>query len=104
MSVEPHKGNVPYKIYKVKACCGSTNTILESDKPIRKSHVKAFKEAKYFIPDNFFQAGIFYAQFGNLIVTSSYGSNRFSIRCTGGTKCDEQISAFEAVLEKVLNS
>jgi len=91
------------KIYKLKSCCGASTTILETDKPLRKSHASFFKEAKYFIPDNFYQAGIFYAQLGTLIITGPYGANKFSIRCSG-SKCEEQISSFQSILEKAINS
>lgn len=76
---------------------------MESDKPIRKPQIKIFKDAGYFVPDSFFKLGIFHVQLGTLIVTASYGSNRFNIRCTGA-KCEEQLLAFEAVLDKAINS
>lgn len=97
-----------FRIYKVKSCCGSSTTILETDRPIRKSQAKVFKDAGYFVPENFFQAGVFHVVLdkrphSTLIVTASYGTNRFSIRCNGSA-CDVQILAFEDVLEKAINS
>jgi hypothetical protein len=87
----------------VKSCCGSSNIIITIDKPIRKSQMHVFREAEFFVPENFFQAGIFYIQNKQLIATASFGSNRINLRCTG-SDCEAQISFFEILLEKAINS
>ncbi len=86
-----------------KSCCGSQTFVLETNLPIRKSQLQAFKDAGFIIPDNFLQAGIFYAQLGGFIATCAYGSCRVSIRCNG-TNCIQLIASFEALLDKAVNS
>lgn len=76
---------------------------LETDKPIRKNQVQHFRNANYTLPDYFYKAGIFYVQLGNLIANSSYGATRISVRCSGPT-CEDQIKAFESLLETAINS
>ena len=85
----------------VKACCGNSQIIIETDKPIRKSQVNIFRESGYFIPDSFYQAGIFYIQSKQLIVSASFGSTRFNLRCSG-SDCEAQISSFETLLQKAI--
>lgn len=88
--------------HTVRSCCGSSNIIVEVDKPIRKSQMQVFREAKFFVPENFFQAGIFYVQSKQLIATASFGSNRISLRCSG-PECEALITAFEFLLEKAVS-
>lgn len=86
-----------------KSCCGSKALFFETDKPIKKSQIQVFKNANYSLPDYFYKAGIFYVQLGTLVANSSYGATRISVRC-GGPTCDEQLKAFESLLETAINS
>lgn len=86
----------------VKSCCGSNGLIFETDKPIRKSQIKIFKEAGYLVPDNFLAAGLFYVQKDFLIATASFGSNKISVRCNG-EKCSDYLDAFALCLEQAIN-
>lgn len=89
------------KTHVVKACCGNSSTILETDKPLRKYQVDVFKEAGYVIPDNFFNSGVFYAQKNGLIATASFGSNKINLRVTG--KGQSLVSEFIQLLEAAIN-
>lgn len=89
------------KTYLVKSCCGSSTTILEADKPIRKYQVDVFKEAGYIFPDNFFNSGVFYAQKGGLVATGSYGTTKVNIRVAGSGK--DLIAEFSKLLEEAVS-
>jgi hypothetical protein len=93
---------MPLKRHVVKSCCGSSNIIIETEKPIRKPQSKVFREAGYFLPENFFQAGIFYVQLKQLIATASYGTNKINIRCSGAD-CESQLAEFESLLERAIS-
>lgn len=80
-----------------KSCCSSKSLIAEIEKGIRKSSINAFKEAGYFAPDNFLNAGIFYVHKGSMTVTASFGATKLSIRCAGAS-CDEQVAEFIFIL------
>lgn len=87
----------------IKSCCGSSTTMLTTDKPIKKSHIIFFKNANYFIPDNYLQAGIFYVQLNSFIATASFGNTQINIQCSGQT-CPTQIQEFEKLLEQAIHS
>lgn len=89
------------KTYLVKSCCGSSTTILETDKPLKKYQVDVFKEAGYIIPDNFFNSGVFYAQKGGLVATGSFGANKFNLRIAGSGK--DLIEEFSKLLEAAVS-
>lgn len=89
------------KTHVVKSCCGSSNTVLELDKPLRKYQVDVFKEAGYVLPDNFFNSGVFYAQKNGLIATASFGTNKISVRVSG--KGSALIPEFIQLLEAAIN-
>lgn len=84
-----------------KACCGSTVTILVADKPIRKHQIEIFKTAGFKFPDNYYQAGVFYAHRDGLIATCSYGSIKISIRCVGAD-CFKMLEKFEELLDEAI--
>jgi hypothetical protein len=85
------------RIHTVKSCCGSSSTILETDKPLRKYQVDVFKAAGYVIPDNFFNSGVFYAQKDGLIATGSFGTNKISLRVSARSK--DLVEEFSQLLE-----
>ena len=87
----------------VKACCGNSTLVLNFDKAIKKSQIKIFKDNSYFIPDNFYQAGIVYFQKDQLIATGSYGATKLTVKCSGQT-CESQIKNFINLLEQAINS
>lgn len=91
------------KRYVTKGCCGSSMFIMECDKPLRKKQAQYFRDAGYLVADNFYQAGIFHAIAGRLIVTGSFGTNRFNVRCSG-PDCSSKIDKLEEDLEKAINS
>lgn len=86
-----------------KSCCGSQTYILETSKPIRKSHMHFFCDAGYVAPENFLQAGVFYVQKGSMIATTAFGTTRINIRCNGSS-CVQLIAEFEQLLDKAVNS
>lgn len=86
----------------IKSCCGSSNLILTTDKPIRKSQVRVFRDNGFFIPENFFQSGILYVQKGTLIATASFGSTRINVRCSGAD-CESMMKSFEILLEQAIS-
>lgn len=86
----------------VKSCCGSRSFIFETDKPIRKSQMDVFRNAGYSIPDNFYNAGLFYVQNGNFVASSSFGATKISIRCSGDN-CSQLIDNFSLLLEQAVN-
>jgi len=88
------------KQYVVKSCCGSSTTILEVSKPLRKYQVDVFKQAGYVIPDNFFNAGIFYAQKGGLIATASFGTNRINLKISANG--NDLVPEFSQLLEEAV--
>jgi hypothetical protein len=94
---------VPVKRHKVKSCCGSSTYIFEIDKPIKKYQLQVFKDAGCSSPKNFVSVGVFYVRFGGLIATTSFGSKRVSIRCTGND-CDQLMNRFEKILDEAVNS
>lgn len=91
------------KRFTVKSCCGNKNLIIEVEKPIRKNQINIFKDSGYFVPDNFYNAGIFYVKFENLTATTSFGTTRVNVKCSG-KNCEKNITAFESLLEQAVNS
>lgn len=85
-----------------KACCGSTVIVLVADKPIKKHQIEIFKTAGFKLPDNYYQAGVFYAHKDGLIATCSYGSLKMSVRCAG-IDCLNMMSEFEKLLGEAIN-
>lgn len=83
-----------------KSCCGSKALIAETVRAVKKSSTNIFKDAGYFVPDNFFNSGIFYVNKNNLTATAAFGATKISIRC-GGNDCAEQVEEFVALLEQV---
>jgi len=90
-------------IKTIKSCCGSSVKMVVFDKPIRKTHAILFKNAGYFIPDSFFQVGIFYAQLGSFIIQGSYGNTTLNINCSG-QDCENKIKTFVDLAEQITNS
>lgn len=86
-----------------KTCCGNSSYIFTSAKPLRKSQVQVFRDAGYFVPDDWFQRGLFWVKKGNLIVTASYGSGTFQVRCYGDD-CPALLDSFAESLEQAVNS
>ena len=74
-----------------------------TDKAIRKSQARIFKDAGYLVPDNFFNVGVFYVHKDGLYATGTYGSTNIQIRCNG-TTCKNKVDAFVALLEQAINS
>lgn len=89
--------------HTIQSCCGGSNLVFETDKPIRKYQVKTFRDAGYLVPDNWYQAGIFYVQNKKLIATASYGANKINVRCNG-QDCPDSLNSFSALLEQAINS
>ena len=88
---------------QTKACCGSGVFLFESSKPIRKAQVQVFRDAGYLVPEDWIQRGLFWVKKGNMIVTASYGSSTFQVRCYGEA-CPNLLDSFEADLEQAINS
>lgn len=88
--------------HTVKSCCGSRTFIFETDKAVRKNQMQLFKDAGYLVPDNFYNAGLFYVQKGFLIATASFGATKLSVRCNG-ENCSDLLDAFSALLEQAIN-
>lgn len=82
-----------------KSCCGSQSLIAECSKAIRKNKIHLFRDAGYFIPDNFFDVGIFYVTKDKLTATAAYGSTKISLRCGGN--CDAAIAEFLSLLNQL---
>lgn len=88
---------------EIKSCCGSGKSLLlETDKPIKKYQIKVFRDKNYFIPENFYQSGLFYVQKGRLIATTTFGSTRFNIK-NNGPNADVELTEFESLLEQAIN-
>lgn len=87
-------------LINTQSCCSSKSLIAETQKAIRKTHINTFKDAGYFVPDNFFQAGIFYVHRGSLTATAAFGSTKISIRCAGNS-CVEQVNELVSILEQL---
>ncbi len=88
---------------KVKACCGSTAFVFTTDKPIKKLHLQAFKDAGYSCPNNFSISGVFYVCIGALIATTSYGATNINVRCHGAN-CVALMDSFANLLDKTISS
>lgn len=86
----------------VKSCCGARSLIFETDKPVRKSQVQVFKNAGYIVPDNFYNAGLFYIQRGNLVASASFGATKIAVRCNG-ENCADLLDDFSILLEQAIN-
>lgn len=87
---------------EVKSCCGSGKSlIIETDKPIKKHQIKVFRDGSFFVPENFFQAGLFYVQKGRLIATTTFGSTRFNIK-NSGPNAESELAEFEMLLEQAI--
>lgn len=86
-----------------KSCCGNKSFIVELDKPLQKLHILLFKEAKYTVPKNYYDYGVFYilkqVNTDMIIANTSFGSNRVSLKCSG-QNCqpliDELLSLFNS--------
>lgn len=90
-----------------KSCCGSKNTILDMDKPIKKYQSDIFKNNGYELPKHFFDNGVFYVslsnELGTLTATCSYGSKKMNLKCTGKNS-DTLESNFLSLLESAISS
>ena len=80
---------------------------METGKPIRKYQLQIFTDAGYVAPTSFNNVGIFYVSKEGLIATGPFGSNRINVYCRvtqAKLSCEEQIDAFEALLEKAITT
>ena len=87
----------------IKSCCGRQNFFFETEKPIRKFQLPILERAGYSAPKNFYVAGIFYVRGHDVVATSAYGTTRISVHCHG-KNCEEQLDAFEKIIEEAVNS
>lgn len=86
----------------VKACCGNQVTIYQPGSPIRKFQVRVFKENGYSVPDNFYNAGIFYVFKGSVIATASFGTSKISVRAGKDQAALTTLIEFESLLEQAV--
>lgn len=86
----------------VKSCCQNVSQIFQTDKPIIKSQMQVFRDAGFLVPENFFNAGVFYVQSTGLIATSSFGTTQIHVRCNG-SNCEDLLNNFERLLEQAIN-
>jgi hypothetical protein len=90
------------KRHHVKSCCGSKGYIFETDKPIKKCHLGAFKAAGYLSPPHYNKVGVFYAEHKGLVATASFGSTRIQVRCSSG-RCRQLLDSFANLLEQTVS-
>ena len=61
------------------------------------SDISLFTTSGYFIHNKYATSGLFYAKKDGLIATSTFGSTKLSIRCSG-SNCTQTIIDFETLL------
>ena len=88
---------------QTKACCGGSIFVFQTSKPIRKPQAQLFRDAGYFVPDDWFQRGLFWVKKDNLIVTAAYGSSTFQVRCYGDN-CTSLMDGFAELIDTAVNS
>lgn len=88
------------KKHKVKSCCGHITFVFETDKPIKKPHLKTFREKGYIAPENFSNSGVFYVSSGGLVATTSFGATKINVKCHGA-HCTQKLNEFEDILTKL---
>lgn len=88
----------------VKTCCSNKVDYFELDKPLRKVHAQYFKQHGYIVPEHFYTAGIFYAMKDKVTMNGSFGSNRFTVRCSNSENCEEKLKQLENDIEEALKS
>ena len=91
------------KRLSVKSCCGRQNFFFQTEKPIRIFQLPVLEKAGYVAPKNFQVAGIFYVRGNDIIATSSFGTTRINVYCTGDD-CENKLNQFEKILEKAVNT
>ena len=93
---------MPVSKHSVKSCCRSKSYIFEIDKAINKSHLDLFKAAGYVAPPNFAAAGVFYVRGHGLVATTSFGSRKINVKCSGN-ECPQVLSSFEQILISIFD-
>ena len=88
------------KRYSASSCCGRKSTILEINKQVNVSFVSFFSQHGFVASDHFTKSGMLFIESNELIVNSSFGSNKLNVKCKT-QDCDNNISKFEALLNSL---
>lgn|SRR5574343_417638 len=80
-----------------KSCCGKATSVCTVSKAIRKAGAQVFKDAGWFVPDNYFNVGIFWVKKDNFIVSATYGATQLHVSCSG-ERCLQLMKEFEPLI------
>jgi hypothetical protein len=85
----------------VQSCCGKKAAVATIPSAIKKSGAQIFRDAGWFVPENYFKIGIFYAQKDNFVVNAAYGAVQLHVKCAGDN-CQELTKKFEELISKAI--
>ena len=89
----------------IGGCCGNKGSIqtIYLEKPVNAGHISFFKNAGYIVPEQYLKTGIFYVRRDGLVASSTFGSNKITVRSNSANR-EEKIKSFEETLETALSS
>lgn len=87
----------------LKSCCGGKSYILQTEKPVKKSHISTFEKSGYLVPSHYNKAGLFFVQKNGLIATAPFGSTKIQIRASGRIGVN-LITEFETLLDELTSA
>jgi len=85
-----------------KSCCGKEVITLFLDTTLLKEHIASFVALNFTEKKHFTEAGIFYVDNEQLIITGPFGSNRLEVKCRTSL-CREKIIELENNLNNLNN-
>lgn len=88
------------KRFNIKACCGRTSIIFQTDQPLTKEHLATLVTWGFVEAPHFTKSGILYADNLDFIVTGPFGSNRLQVKCKHA-ECSDKINNFEVLLQQL---
>lgn len=86
--------------FTVQACCGRTNLMFKTDRPISKNDIERLKSLGFTEARHFTKAGIMYVDNPDLIVTGPLGSDRLQVKCKI-RDCAQKVNDFEVLLQQL---
>lgn len=88
------------KRHKTKSCCGSQAYIFETQMPVMRQHLDAFKKEGFAVPAHFEKSGVFYVELKGLVATTSFGGTKVQVRCHSAN-CPHLMNTFANILDRL---
>lgn len=87
-----------YELLNIKACCGKTKINIKLEGSILQIHLNIFSLNGFDENGTYTNAGMFYVENKDLLITAPFGSNLLKIKCKN-KDCDIGIKNLEKIIE-----